>query len=128
MRTSPEYDLSAASWHKSSHSGGSGGNCLEVARDFPGAARWHKSTYSGGEGGNCLEVARDFPGAARWRKSSYSGGDGGNCLEVADDYAPEGLVPVRDSKNPNGPGLVFRAPAWSTFIAALTSDGTVPAP
>ncbi|MFE7127588.1 DUF397 domain-containing protein [Streptomyces sp. NPDC057617] len=27
-----EYDLSGASWHKSSHSDASGGNCLEAAR------------------------------------------------------------------------------------------------
>ncbi|QUI32388.1 DUF397 domain-containing protein [Streptomyces alfalfae] len=104
------YDLSAAVWHKSSYSGGQGGDCLEVAR-------WHKSTYSDGSGGNCLEMARNFPGAARWRKSSHSAGDGGDCLEVADGH-PE-VVPVRDSKNPAGPRLVFRAPAWSAFIGGL---------
>lgn len=73
-------------------------------------AVWHKSSYSGGEGGNCLEIAT-------WRKSTYSGGDGGNCLEVADGH-PD-LVPVRDSKNPTGPKLVFRATAWSAFLADL---------
>ncbi|MFF9406423.1 DUF397 domain-containing protein [Streptomyces anandii] len=26
-----EYDLTWADWHKSSHSGGEGGNCLEIA-------------------------------------------------------------------------------------------------
>ncbi|MFE3183300.1 DUF397 domain-containing protein [Streptomyces violascens] len=70
-------------------------------------ASWHKSGYSGGEGGNCLEVAR-------WRKSTHSGGDGGNCLEVRDDVPH--IVPVRDSKNPDGPVLVFPAAAWSAFI------------
>ncbi|MEU1308904.1 DUF397 domain-containing protein [Streptomyces cinnamoneus] len=59
--------------------------------------------------------------AAVWRKSSHSGaGDesGQNsCLEVA-DHIP-GLVPVRDSKNPQGPALVFPAPAWAAFIAVL---------
>ncbi|MFD7230792.1 DUF397 domain-containing protein [Streptomyces sp. NPDC059881] len=70
-------------------------------------ATWHKSSYSGGSGGDCLEVAT-------WRKSTHSGGDGGNCLEVAD--AHPGVVPVRDSKNPDGPKLVFRAAAWSVFV------------
>ncbi|MFE3326738.1 DUF397 domain-containing protein [Streptomyces sp. NPDC059176] len=73
-------------------------------------AIWHKSSYSAGDGGDCVEVAA-------WRKSSYSGGEGGNCLEVA-DYHP-GVVPVRDSKNPDGPRLVFRAAAWSAFVADL---------
>ncbi|MYZ38602.1 MULTISPECIES: DUF397 domain-containing protein [unclassified Streptomyces] len=34
--SSPEYDLSAASWHKSSFSGPSGGDCLEVADGLTG--------------------------------------------------------------------------------------------
>lgn len=71
---------------------------------------WHKSSYSAGDGGNCLEVAR-------WRKSTHSDASGGNCLEVADGYP--NLVPVRDSKNPTGPKLVFRATAWSAFVANL---------
>jgi hypothetical protein len=70
-------------------------------------ATWYKSSYSGGEGGNCLEVAR-------WRKSTYSGGD---CLEVADGHPA--VAPVRDSKNPHGPKLAFRAEAWSAFVENL---------
>ncbi|MFE7043096.1 DUF397 domain-containing protein [Streptomyces atratus] len=77
-----DYDLSTATWHKSSHSGGSGGDCLEVAT---------------------------------WRKSTYSDGSGGDCLEVADGHP--GIVPVRDSKVPDGPALVFRTAAWSSFVA-----------
>ncbi|MGK5543398.1 DUF397 domain-containing protein [Streptomyces sp. URMC 127] len=51
-----------------------------------------------------------------WRKSSYSG-NGHECVEVSDDLIkPEGLVPVRDSKNPSGPKLVFLETAWSTFV------------
>ncbi|MGD3109019.1 DUF397 domain-containing protein [Streptomyces sp. YGL11-2] len=73
-------------------------------------ATWHKSSYSGGSGGNCLEVAT-------WRKSSYSGGEGGNCLEVSDDHP--GIVPVRDSKVPQGPGLVFRTAVWTAFLAGV---------
>jgi hypothetical protein len=80
MRNIPDYDLSTATWHKSSYSGGGGNNCLEVAR---------------------------------WRKSAYSQG-GGDCLEVADGHPT--AVPVRDSKNPLGPKLVFRAGAWTAFV------------
>ncbi|WP_371661611.1 DUF397 domain-containing protein [Streptomyces sp. NBC_00280] len=82
-------------------------NTLE---DALSTATWHKSSYSGGQGGDCLEVAR-------WRKSSHSGGSGGDCLEVADGHPA--LVPVRDSKNPHGPKLAFRAEAWSTFVDDL---------
>ncbi|MFG2337574.1 DUF397 domain-containing protein [Streptomyces yangpuensis] len=39
----PEYDLSAAIWHKSSYSGGDGGECLEMAT-------WPKATHSGASG------------------------------------------------------------------------------
>ncbi|WP_336049271.1 DUF397 domain-containing protein [Streptomyces sp. CA2R101] len=58
--------------------------------------------------------------AACWRKSSYSNGDGGECLEVADDFP--GLVPVRDSKAPEGPALIVRAGAWSRFVTAVKAD------
>ncbi|WP_306338018.1 DUF397 domain-containing protein [Streptomyces sp. KL118A] len=76
-------------------------------------ATWHKSSYSGGDGGNCLEMAT-------WRKSSHSAGDGGNCLEVAEGH-PD-TVPVRDSKNPTGPYLTFRAASWSAFVAGLKNS------
>ncbi|MER7826627.1 DUF397 domain-containing protein [Streptomyces sp. NPDC096097] len=55
--------------------------------------------------------------AANWHKSSYSDGTGGDCLEVADG-CPD-LVPVRDSKQPEGPHVVFHAQAWARFVAAL---------
>ncbi|MFE4689359.1 DUF397 domain-containing protein [Streptomyces sp. NPDC056749] len=35
--------------------------------------------------------------------------------EVADGFP--GLVPVRDSKVPDGPCLVIAAPAWTAFVA-----------
>ncbi|MFD7237715.1 DUF397 domain-containing protein [Streptomyces syringium] len=57
-----------------------------------------------------------IPGCA-WRKSSYSGNNGGECVEVADGIP--GTVPVRDSKHPQGPVLVFPATAWMTFIAGV---------
>lgn len=58
--------------------------------------------------------------AAVWRKSTYSGGDGADCLEVAADLP--GLTPIRDSKNPHGPKLAFRAEAWTAFVANLKHD------
>ncbi|MFE1379048.1 DUF397 domain-containing protein [Streptomyces sp. NPDC058740] len=79
-------------------------------------ATWFKSSYSDGDGGNCVEVSYEFAGAA-WRKSSYSNGEGGNCLEVLDGIP--GIVPVRDSKNPSGPALAVPAAAWSVFVAAV---------
>ncbi|MBH5337543.1 DUF397 domain-containing protein [Streptomyces pactum] len=52
--------------------------------------------------------------AAVWRKSTYSDGNGGECVEVADGFP--GLVPVRDSKDPAGPVLVFPAASWQAFV------------
>ncbi|MFJ5529166.1 DUF397 domain-containing protein [Streptomyces sp. NPDC093261] len=57
---------------------------------------------------------------ASWRKSSYSGNEGGSCVEVLDGY-PTG-VPVRDSKNPQGPAVVLPASAWSSFVTAIKND------
>ncbi|PYC73581.1 DUF397 domain-containing protein [Streptomyces tateyamensis] len=51
--------------------------------------------------------------AALWRKSTYSNGSGG-CVEVADGYA--GVMPVRDSKDPDGPALVFPAASFAFFV------------
>ncbi|MGW3560054.1 DUF397 domain-containing protein [Streptomyces sp. NPDC000963] len=53
-----------------------------------------------------------------WRKSSYSNPDGGACVEVSDDFAPL-VIPVRDSKTPHGPALVFPAGGWASFVAAV---------
>ncbi|GGT13647.1 DUF397 domain-containing protein [Streptomyces chromofuscus] len=55
-----------------------------------------------------------------WRKSSYSDANAGSCLEVLDNH-PSG-IPVRDSKNPHGPAVLFSAPGWSSFITALKTD------
>ncbi|MEV0557573.1 MULTISPECIES: DUF397 domain-containing protein [unclassified Streptomyces] len=61
----------------------------------------------------------DLP-STTWFKSSYSAGDGGDCLEIADGHPTR--VPVRDSKNPLGPKLKFRAEAWSAFVENLKQD------
>ena len=55
---------------------------------------------------------------AAWRKSSYSSNDGGNCIEAALGFTP-GAVPVRDSKDPEGPALVFPAAAFAAFVGAV---------
>ncbi|MQS06563.1 DUF397 domain-containing protein [Streptomyces alkaliphilus] len=61
----------------------------------------------------------DFDAAA-WVRSSHSTSDGGQCLEWmprrAADLRP---VPVRDSKHPEGPVLLFGASEWTGFVTAL---------
>ncbi len=53
---------------------------------------------------------------ALWRKSTYSN-NGGDCVEVAEDLA--GVVAVRDSKDPDGPKLIFAPVQWHAFTAAV---------
>ncbi|NED13784.1 DUF397 domain-containing protein [Streptomyces sp. SID9124] len=62
-----DYDLSTAIWRKSSYSGGSGGDCVEVAT-------WRKSTYSAGDGGDCLEVLDGIPEVVPVRDSKMTDG------------------------------------------------------
>ncbi len=63
--------------------------------------------------------------AAAWRKSSYSDNNGGNCIEIAPGFL--GVVPVRDSKDPHGPALVFGADAWAAFVAGVKAGNFPPA-
>lgn len=49
-----------------------------------------------------------------WRKSTRSGNQG-QCVEVR---AVEGIVQVRDSKDPDGGVLDFEPGAWVAFVAA----------
>ncbi|WP_406478727.1 DUF397 domain-containing protein [Streptomyces platensis] len=84
---------------------------------------WRKSSYSNQDGGECIEVSDDLLTTATWRKSSYSNQDGGACIEVSDDFPA--LVPVRDSKAPRGPALLFNAATWSSFVTAV-KGGTLP--
>ncbi|MFJ3216159.1 DUF397 domain-containing protein [Kitasatospora sp. NPDC086801] len=51
-----------------------------------------------------------------WFKSSYSS-NGGQCIEVSNSMP--GIVPVRDSKDPEGHALAFPADAWRSFVAAV---------
>ncbi|MEU5030355.1 DUF397 domain-containing protein [Streptomyces milbemycinicus] len=62
----------------------------------------------------------------RWFKSSYSN-NGGACIEVAANLAASrGVVPVRDSKEPHGPALLFPADGWASFVSAV-KGGEFPA-
>ncbi|MFI9228907.1 DUF397 domain-containing protein [Streptomyces rimosus] len=52
----------------------------------------------------------------RWFKSSYSD-NGGACIEVATNLiTSHGVIPVRDSKNPNGPVLALPVDAWAGLV------------
>jgi Domain of unknown function (DUF397) len=82
-------------WIKSSKC--AGGDCLEVDLEF------RKSTASS-ETANCVEVA--------YHKSTAS--SGGACVEVAGCTCDE--VRVRDSKDPDGPVLVFTRDEWRAFL------------
>jgi len=98
-------DMTSVRWRKSSYSGDNGGNCVEVAEV------WRKSSYSGANGGDCVEVAEV------WRKSSYSGANGGNCVEVA--HTQPAAIAVRDSKDPDGPELIFTTDDWAAFTETI---------
>jgi hypothetical protein len=60
---------------------------------------------------------------AVWRTSIRSGGGGSSdCVAVADNLP--GVVAVRDSKNPDGPVLVFSRAEWAAFVGAV-KDGEI---
>ncbi|GAA3443569.1 DUF397 domain-containing protein [Planomonospora venezuelensis] len=60
----------------------------------------------------------DLSGAV-WRKSARSAANG-NCVEIA--HLPGGRVGVRDSKNRQGPVLVFTPGEWDAFVGGV-KDG-----
>jgi Domain of unknown function (DUF397) len=49
----------------------------------------------------------------RWMKSSYSGPTG-NCVEV--EPLADGGVAVRNSRDADGPALVFTGAEWDAFL------------
>lgn len=77
-----------------------------------GYLTWRKSSYSGAQGGNCVEVAH----VPAWRTSTYTGANG-NCVEVA--QFPDAAIGVRDSKDPDGPKLLFSSGEWRAFTAGI---------
>ncbi|MBF9132340.1 DUF397 domain-containing protein [Plantactinospora sp. S1510] len=54
----------------------------------------------------------DVNTAPNWHKSTRS--DSGTCVEVADNLP--GRVLVRDSKDPQGPVLMFGSRQWRGFV------------
>ncbi|MGY0060668.1 DUF397 domain-containing protein [Streptomyces sp. LZ34] len=55
-----------------------------------------------------------------WVRSSYSDASGGQCVEFSRTFTQtHSAVPVRDSKAPHGPALIFSAEGWSSFVSAL---------
>ncbi|MPZ67569.1 MAG: DUF397 domain-containing protein [Pseudonocardiaceae bacterium] len=61
-------------------------------------------------------VGPDELSRAHWRKSTRSA-NSGNCVEVAD--LAHGHRAVRDSKDANGPALIFTPGEWSAFTASV---------
>ncbi len=49
-----------------------------------------------------------------WTKSTHSGPTGGNCVEVA--FLSGGAVAMRNSRQPDGPALIFTPAEWAAFI------------
>ena len=61
-------------------------------------------------------LIRDDFARVTWKKSTRSNGSG-DCVEMA--RLLDGMVGVRDSKNPAGAVLAVSGTAWSTFLMAL---------
>ena len=53
---------------------------------------------------------------ATWRKASLSASKN-ECVEVA--FLDGGSVAVRDSKNPEGPALVFTQAEWRALVGGV---------
>lgn len=98
-------------WRKSSHSTDTGGQCVEIA-SVP--VQWQNRSQRDNIGGACVDLEALAPAVVEWQKSIRSTDTGGQCVEVADLAS---AVAVRDSKDPDGPKLVFGAGAWSAFAA-----------
>ncbi len=63
---------------------------------------------------------------AEWVRSSYTGDGGVNCVEWAPTYINSNIVPVRDSKDPHGPALLFAPSVWASFVSAVQRDEVGP--
>ncbi|WSN36910.1 DUF397 domain-containing protein [Streptomyces uncialis] len=61
--------------------------------------------------------------AILWVKSSHSTDNGGTCVEWApSNVTATGIVPVRDSKRPTGPVLMFSADAFAGLVRLARSS------
>lgn len=58
----------------------------------------------------------DDLGPVEWRKSTVSNPNG-NCVELA--ALPDGSVAVRNSRQPEGPALVYTRAEVSAFLAGV---------
>lgn len=61
-----------------------------------------------------MSRSKDLSNAA-WKKSSHSGGQG-ECVEVAD---LSDAVAIRDSKNPDGPALLFGRGSFAGLVGRI---------
>lgn len=58
---------------------------------------------------------------ARWQKSHFSGNGNNNCVEMA--RLPSGEVAVRNSRDPDGPALIYtRAEVEALVRGARSGD------
>jgi hypothetical protein len=60
---------------------------------------------------NGVQASRLRP--ATWRKSRHSN-PSGNCVEAA--RLPAGDIAVRNSRDPDGPALIFTQAEWQAFL------------
>jgi hypothetical protein len=77
-----------------------------------------------GSGGRCRPVHGRFRGRRRGASALYSNGASKARVSEVADY-PVGGVAVRDSKDPNGPKLIFTLRYWRAFtnqVKAGTHD------
>jgi hypothetical protein len=58
--------------------------------------------------------------SSTWKRSRRSGPQGGNCVEVR--RTNDGIIQVRDSKDPHGPVLALTPAAWHTFIDGIKAE------
>lgn len=61
-------------------------------------------------------MTNDPLATAKWRKSTRSATQG-QCVEVAE--LAGGHRVIRDSRNPDGPALLFTATEWTAFTAGV---------
>jgi hypothetical protein len=76
---------------------------------------WRKSSRSNGSGGSCVEVGTMWPKEAHYDKPVDI--DIAAIVGLSDSGTH--AVAVRDSKDAEGPKLLFTADEWETFIAGV---------